>query len=185
MSNGALISDYGIGVPPESANFPPRNRIISGLASAVVVIEAGQRSGALITAEFAANQGREVFAIPGNIYSPQSKGTNRLISQGAHPLINFEDLIEALDLELMTMHRSARKTLPDDPTEAKLYSLLSTEPMHVDEIRAQMNLPIDQVSASLALMELKGLVRQDGGMNFISLREENAPYRTNADSREQ
>lgn len=183
MSNGALVSDYALGVPPESANFPPRNRIISGLAIAVVIVEAGQRSGALMAAEFAADQGREVFAVPGSIYSPQSKGSNRLISQGAHPLLNFEHLIEALDLELMTMHKSARMALPKDPTEAKVYRLLSSEPMHVDDIGAQVELPIDQVSSTLALMELKGLVRQVGGMNFVSVREERAVYHADADQK--
>lgn len=181
VSNGALISDYALGVPPESSNFPPRNRIISGLSTAVVVVEAGQRSGALITAEFAANQGREVFAVPGNMYAQQSKGTNRLISQGAHPLLNFEHLIEALDLELMTMHKSARKSLPEDATEAKVYGLLTTEPMHVDEIGVQMEMPIDQLSSTLALMELKGLVRQVGGMNFVVIREQSAVYNTNTE----
>jgi DNA processing protein len=181
VSNGALISDYALGVPPESSNFPPRNRIISGLSTAVVVVEAGKRSGALITAEFAANQGREVFAVPGNIYAPQSKGTNRIISEGAHPLLNFEHLIEALDLELMTMHKTARRILPEDATEAKVYKLLSSEPMHVDEIGAQVEMPIDQLSSTLALLELKGLVRQVGGMNFIVVREESAVYKTGTD----
>jgi len=181
VSNGALISDYALGVPPESSNFPPRNRIISGLSTAVVVVEAGKRSGALITAEFAANQGREVFAVPGNIYAPQSKGTNRIISEGAHPLLNFEHLIEALDLELMTMHKTARRILPEDATEAKVYKLLSSEPMHVDDIGAQVEMPIDQLSSTLALLELKGLVRQVGGMNFIVVREESAVYKTGTD----
>jgi len=181
VSNGALISDYALGVPPESSNFPPRNRIISGLSTAVVVVEAGQRSGALITAEFAANQGRDVFALPGSIYAPQSKGTNRLIREGAHPLLNFEHLIEALDLELMTMHKTARRILPEDATEAKVYQLLSSEPMHVDEIGAQTEMPIDQLSSTLALLELKGLVRQVGGMNFIVVREESAVYKTETD----
>lgn len=149
----------------------------------MVIVEAGQRSGALMAAEFAADQGREVFAVPGSIYSPQSKGSNRLISQGAHPLLNFEHLIEALDLELMTMHKSARMALPKDPTEAKVYRLLSSEPMHVDDIGAQVELPIDQVSSTLALMELKGLVRQVGGMNFVSVREERAVYHADADQK--
>ena len=86
FKQGAVISDYAPGTPPDSSNFPPRNRIISGLSMAVTVVEAGITSGALITAEFAAEQGREIFAVLGNIFAPQSKGTNKLIQQGAHPL---------------------------------------------------------------------------------------------------
>jgi DNA processing protein len=181
IASGALVSDYGLSVPPDSTNFPPRNRIISALSAAVVVVEAGERSGARITADFAVDQGKEVFAIPGSIYSPQSKGTNRLIAQGAHPLLKFEHLIEALDMELMTMHKSARTTLPEDGAEAAVYSMLSSQPLHVDEIAAKVEMPIDQLSSTLALMELKGLVRQVGGMNFVSVREERAAYTTEND----
>lgn len=174
--SGALISDYALGTPPDAANFPPRNRIISGLSLAVVVVEAGESSGALITAGFAAEQGRDVFAVPGNIYGPQSKGTNMLIQRGAHPLLRFEDLLAALDLEMMGEMKSARVTLPADATEAKLFGLLGQEPLHVNEIGIRADLPIEQVSSALALMELKGLVRQVGGMNYIAAREARAEY---------
>ena len=97
MNNGSLISDYAPGTPPDGVNFPPRNRIISGLSMAVIVIEAGERSGALITAGYAADQGREVFAVPGSIVAPQSKGTNRLIQNGARPLLEPRDVLEVLD----------------------------------------------------------------------------------------
>jgi DNA processing protein len=179
VGRGALISDYAIGTPPDSTNFPPRNRIISGLAIATIVVEAGVTSGALITAEFAADQGREVFAVPGTIFAPQSRGTNRLIQKGAHPLLDYEDLLVALDLEMMTQHRTARVVLPKDATEAKLFSVLSQEPLHVNEIGALAELPIDQVSSTLALMELKGLVRQVGGMNYVAVRELRREYLTN------
>jgi DNA processing protein len=98
LERGAIISDYAPGAPPDASNFPPRNRIISGLSLAVVVIEAGETSGALITAEFAAEQGREVFAVPGSILAPQSKGTNKLIQNGALPLLSVDDLMQALDI---------------------------------------------------------------------------------------
>jgi DNA processing protein len=175
-ARGALISDYAIGTPPDAANFPPRNRIISGLSLAVVIVEAGEQSGALITAGFAAEQGREVFAVPGNIHAPQSKGTNLLIQRGAHPLIRFEDLLDMLNLEMMAEHRSATVALPADATEAALFSLLGQEPLHVNEIGALARLPIDQVSSTLALMELKGLVRQVGGMTYVAARELRAEY---------
>ena len=98
MTRGALISDYPVGTAPDASNFPPRNRIISGLSLAVVVVEAGETSGALITAEFAAEQGREIFAVPGSILAPQSKGTNKLIQNGALPLLTPQDLMQALNL---------------------------------------------------------------------------------------
>src|SRR5689334_19798031 len=178
MERGAIISDYAPGTPPEASNFPPRNRIISGLSLAVVVIEAGETSGALITAEFAAEQGREVFAVPGSILAPQSKGTNKLIQKGAQPLLSVTDLMQALDITRVGEHKAARKIMPADAIEAKLLTVLSNEPLHVDEIRNQAELPIEKVSAALALMELKGMVRQVGGMNYVAVREVQSEYRT-------
>jgi len=175
---GALISDYAPGTPPNSVNFPPRNRIISGMSLATVVVEAGETSGALITATFAAEQGREVLAVPGNIHAPQSKGTNRLIQQGARPLLKPEDILEALELELVNEHRQARTILPSDALEACILQVLSRQPQHVDEIGQQSGLSIDKVSATLTLMELKGMVRQVGGMNYVALRESQAAYGT-------
>jgi len=176
MERGAVISDYALGTPPDASNFPPRNRIISGLSLAVVVIEAGETSGALITAEFAAEQGREVFAVPGSILAPQSKGTNKLIQRGALPLLTMNDLMQALDLTRVGEHKAARKVIPTDETEARLMNVLGSEPLHVDEIRNQAELPIEKVSATLALMELKGMVRQVGGMNYVAVREEQSDY---------
>ncbi len=178
MEHGAIISDYAPGTPPEASNFPPRNRIISGLSLAVVVVEAGETSGALITAEFAAEQGREVFAVPGSILAPQSKGTNKLIQNGALPLLSVNDLTQALDITRVGEQKAARKIMPADAIEAKLLTVLTGEPMQIDEIRNQSDLPIEKVSASLALMELKGMVRQVGGMNYVAVREESAEYKT-------
>ncbi len=178
LAKGALLSDYVPGTPPESANFPPRNRIISGLSLAVVVVEAGETSGALITAQFAVDQGREVFAVPGNILAAQSKGTNRLIQQGAHPLLSAREVLEALNLTRVSEQRLVRKVLPVDEVESKLLSVLGAEPLHMDDIRNQTGLPIERVSATLVMMELKGMVRQVGGMNYVAVREEQAEYRT-------
>ena len=178
MESGAILSDYAPGTPPDASNFPPRNRIISGLSLAVVVIEAGETSGALITAEFAAEQGREVFAVPGSILAPQSKGTNKLIQNGALPLLSVNDLMQVLDLTRMGEQKTARKVIPTDETEARLMNVLSEEPVHIDEIRNQTELPIEKVSATLALMELKGMVRQVGGMNYVAVREVQSDYST-------
>jgi DNA processing protein len=142
----------------------------------VVVVEAGDRSGALITAEFAADQGREVFAVPGNILAPQSVGTNRLIQKGARPLLDIQELLEFLNLTRITQHHAARAALPGDETEARLLTVLGSQPLHVDEITIQTELPIEKVSATLALMELKGMVRQMGGMHYIAVREANEEY---------
>ncbi len=178
-AHGALISDYSPGTPPEASNFPPRNRLISGLSLAVVIVEAGQTSGALITAAFAADQGREVFAVPGNISSPGSKGTNRLIRDGAQPLLHPEQVLEALELTMVAEQRTARVVLPADAVEAQLFEALGREPLHIDEIRSRTELPIEKVTATLALMELKGMVRQVGGMQYIVLREVREAYRDN------
>lgn len=176
IESGAVVSDYSPGTPPESSNFPPRNRIISGLSMATIVIEAGETSGALITARFAVDQGREVFALPGNIFAPQSKGPNRLIQQGAHPLLKPQDILDALDLTRVTEHRTARRALPTDLTEAQLLNVLGQEPLHVDEIRSQIGLPVEKVSSTLVMMELKGMVRHVGGMNYVAVRETQSDY---------
>ncbi len=179
FEHGAVLSDYVPGTPPESSNFPPRNRIISGLSMAVVVVEAGETSGALITAEFAAEQGREVFAVPGNILAPQSKGTNKLIQQGALPLLSASDIMQTLNLTQVGQHKAARKALPTDEVEAKLLGTMGEEPLHVDEIRGQTGLPIEKVSATLVMMELKGMVRQVGNMHYVAVREVQSDYTVN------
>jgi DNA processing protein len=179
-ANGVVLSDYAPGTPPDAANFPPRNRIISGLSMATVVVEAGETSGALITAQFAVDQGRDVFAVPGSIFAPQSKGTNRLIAQGAHPMLSARDLLDVLNLTRVTEQREVRKVLPGNEIEASLLAVLTHEPMHMDEIRNQTGLPIERVSATLVMMELKGLVRQVGGMNYVAVREESGVYQVEA-----
>lgn len=176
IANGAVISDYPPGTGPDAANFPPRNRIISGLSRSVVVIEAGDTSGALITANFALEQGRDVFAVPGSIYAPQSKGTNRLVQQGAAPLLNPQDVLAALNMSMVVEHKAARAVLPSDPIEAAILAALGREPCHIDDVQLKTALPVAQVSAALTMMELKGLVRQVGGMQYISIREPSESY---------
>jgi DNA processing protein len=175
--NGAVLSDYPLGTRPEPGNFPPRNRIISGLALVVVIIEAGESSGALITAEFAADQGRDVFAVPGSIYSPASRGTNRLIQAGARPLLSADEVVEALNLDVLARQETVSEALPEDETERRLLQALAGEPLHIDEIGVLCSLPVAQVSAALAMLELKGRVRQVGGMHYMRAREPRAEYR--------
>jgi DNA processing protein len=174
---GAIISEYGLGTAPEARNFPPRNRIISGLSMAVIVVEAGQSSGALITAHFAAEQGREVFAVPGSVHSKVSRGTNRLIRNGAIPFLSLNDVLEVLNLELIARQESVEDYLPEDEVERMIYEKLSADPVHVDDIQAECGLPVSKITASLAMLELKGQARQVGGMNFVRVREPLRAYR--------
>lgn len=175
-ANGAVISDYPPGTPPESSNFPPRNRIISGLSRVVVVIEAGVTSGALITSTFAAEQGRDVFALPGSIYANTSKGTNRLIQQGARPLLESKDVLDALNIEQVQEYRQARLELPGDPREQQIMDALGYEPVHIDELGHTTGWGMDTLTSTLTMMELKGMVRQVGGMNYILVKEKSILY---------
>jgi DNA processing protein len=167
IKNGAVMSDYPPGTPPEAINFPPRNRIISGLSIGVVIVEGGLGSGALITATFAAEQGREVFSVPGNIHNAQSEGTNYLIQQGARPLLKKEEILEALNLQQIMEYRATKAILPDNEVELSLFQILCKNPKYIDDIREQSGLPIEKVSATLAMMELKGMIRQVGHMNYV------------------
>jgi DNA processing protein len=173
---GALVSEYPLGTKPEAGNFPPRNRIISGLSLGTVVVEAGLGSGALITADFAVEQGRDVFAIPGNVFARASRGTNQLIQQGAKLVTNVADVLEELNLTMVSEHAQAKAVIPENDTEALLLSYLSAQPLHVDALCQTVQLPIAQVSSTLALMELKGMVRQVGGMNYVLAREGSVDY---------
>jgi DNA processing protein len=167
--SGAILSDYPPGTPPDAANFPPRNRIIAGLAVATLVVEAGEESGALLTACYAGDYGRDVFAVPGSIFSAASKGCNRLISDGAQPVSSPDELIGALDVERSAPALQLRMSVPESPVEAKILDALGSEPMHIDLLRASVDLPVETVSGTLAMMELKGMVRTVGGMQYIAV----------------
>jgi DNA processing protein len=173
---GALISEYALGTLPTATNFPPRNRLIAGLALGVLVIEAAAKSGALITAQFAAEQGRDVFAVPGNIFSQRSEGTHRLIRDGATLVTCVDDILEALNLQSAYEQQELVAVVPDTPEEKALLHLVEAEPRHIDEIARESTLPQPVVSATLAMLELKGLVRHVGGMQYILVREEAVPY---------
>jgi DNA processing protein len=159
--HGALVSDYPLGTKPEARNFPPRNRIISGLSLGTVIVEAGLRSGALITLQYALDQGRETFAVPGTIFSPPSVGTNEAIKRGEAKLINsVADILDELHLTQAPQQQEARRIVGATPAEEDLLSHLSREPIHLDELVRRTGLPTATVSSSLALMELRGVVRR-------------------------
>jgi DNA processing protein len=166
-AQGAVISDYPLGTRPDAGNFPPRNRIISGLSRGVVVVEAGERSGALITARFAAEQGRDVFAVPGSILHPGSAGCNTLIQQGATPLLTVDDVLEQLDMLHMQERIAVRESVPLDEPQAQILALLTAEPQHIDEIVRQAKLPAATVGGLLTVLELSGLARQAATMMYV------------------
>jgi DNA processing protein len=176
---GAVLTEYGLGVKPEAKNFPPRNRVISGLSLGTIVVEAGERSGALITANFALEQNREVFAVPGNVNSPASKGTNRLIQEGAKLVMHVDDVLEELNLRMVVEQTAVQLALPESAEEAALLSELSVQPVHVDELSRATGLPSSLVSSTLTLMELKGMAQQVGGMNYVLGREPDPVYEVN------
>lgn len=164
--SGAVLTEYPLGTKPTRTNFPQRNRVVSGLSRGVLVVEAGDRSGATITAGYALDQGKEVFAIPGPVYAPQSVGTNRLIQVGAAKLVtSAADILEELNLPLMGQ-LSLTSEVPTDPTEAEVVRLLRNGPQHIDDISNDLNLPVAEVSVALAMLELRGDIRQVGGMTY-------------------
>lgn len=174
---GALLSEFPLRSAPDRGNFPARNRIISGLSLGTVVIEAGRQSGALITADMALDQGRDVFAVPGNITSNTSRGTHRLIKQGAHLVEEADDILQALSVEIGQQISATQPQLPLQPPaapppaltadEQRLYELLSTEPLHIDTLTLQSRLPSGTVSATLMMLEMKGVIKQQAGQMFV------------------
>ena len=175
--HGALISEYAMGTEPEAGNFPPRNRIISGLSLGSLIVEGDEKSGAMITVDYALEQDREVFAVPGNLFRRESRGTNKLIRDSRAKLVTgVNDILEELNLQQISEVQSARAALPENDIEATLMKLLSRDPQHVDDIRQQANLPIAQVSSTLTVLELKGMVKQVGTMNYILAREAAEEY---------
>ena len=181
MEHGALISEYSLGTRPRAENFPRRNRILSGLSLGVLVTEADETSGAMITAHMALEQNREVFAIPGSILSPASRGTNHLIQEGAKLVRDYTEILEELNLTAVARQMEMREILPESDTESLLLKQLSAEPTHIDEVCRSSGLPASAVSSTLAMMELKGLVKQVGAMNYVLSREARQEYRVTID----
>jgi len=176
MQHGALISEYPLGTRPKADNFPRRNRIMSGLSLGVLVVEAGETSGAMITARLALEQDREVFAIPGSILSPTSQGTNSLIQEGAKLVCDYTDILEELNLMTVAHQIEMKELIPPSETESLLLKQLSAEPTHIDEVCRGSGLPMSTVSSTLAMMELKGMVKQMGAMNYVLARERREEY---------
>lgn len=166
-SGGLLVSEFPLGTPALKHHFPQRNRIISGLSLGALVIEAGEKSGALITAKFALEQNREVFAVPGSIFSAVSIGTNWLISQGAQTINGAADIIDALDLSLVSSYIENKKIIPASDEEKIILSFLSQEPIHIDELVRLTELTASRLNSSLLLMEMKGLAKNLGGMMYV------------------
>ncbi len=171
QENGAIISEFPLNAKPERANFPMRNRIISGLSLGVIIIEAAEKSGALITSDFALEQGKEVFAVPGNINSPKSKGPNRLIKMGAKLIENADDVIEEFPHNI----KMSFKQIPKEETEVsslsadekKIYYLISEEESHIDTLIQESQFPSQKASALLIQLELKGIIKQQSGKMFV------------------
>jgi DNA processing protein len=164
---GAIVSEFPMGTRPDAPNFPRRNRIISGLSRGVLVVEAAERSGSLITARFALEQGREVFAVPGNITHRASRGTNSLIKQGAKLVESVADILGELPPEGINLPQWARQQgFNLSPAEEALCGLLADGPLHIDELTVRSELTVSAVSAMLLRLELQGAVMQMSGKMF-------------------
>lgn len=173
VEKGAVVTEFPLGTPPEPQNFPIRNRIISGLARGVVVVEAAQKSGSLITASLALDQGRDVLAVPGSVRSFKSKGCHFLLKQGAALAESAEDVVETLGLQPRITASPADPDGMDpqcvalDPDEARVMALLGDDPVHIDRIVREARMAPSNVLSLLTKMELTGLIEQLPGKLFV------------------
>lgn len=169
-NTGAMITEYPLGTPPMAYNFPQRNRLISGLALGIIVIEAKEKSGSLITAYHALEQGKEVFALPGNINSIFSKGTNKLIKEGAKILMDIDDIVEEV-YELQQKIKNKKKREVDysalSSLEIDILKLIEEGPIHGDLIAARTGIDMATINGILTILELKGLIKELPGRNFV------------------
>lgn len=173
VQHGALVSEFPMKTPPDFRNFPPRNRLISGLSLGVLVVESSLKSGSLITAQWALEQGKEVFAIPGNIDNLYSRGTHKLIKEGAKLVEEISDIIQELG-PLAEVLSDDEASVANDPRdlvlnsqEKKIFSLLSSSPKDIDEIIRITKLPTSVVTSTLLILEIKKLAKQLSGKRFV------------------
>lgn len=166
-SSGCLLSEYPIGTLALKQHFPHRNRIIAGLALGTLVIEAATSSGALISAKFALEFNREVFAVPGNIYSPTSAGCNELIRQGAKSVTTIGDILTELNIDQPEKLAEARAQLPLEPAEEVVLNNLSSDPIHFNELIKNLDKKTAELAAILSRLEIKGLAKNIGGSMYI------------------
>ena len=166
VERGIMVSEFLMGDGPDAPHFPRRNRIISGLSIGTLIIEAGLKSGALITADSALEQGRDVFVVPGNINNPKSFGSNSLIQQGASVVLSAKDILSQLNIQDSTQTAPQIKLSKD---EENVYDILSHEPKHIDEISQAAQKPTSNVLAVLLTLELKSIVHQMPGKMFAKL----------------
>ncbi len=161
QQHGGILSEYAPGVKPLAGNFPMRNRIISGISDAILVIEARAKSGSLITVDLGLDQGKDIFALPGRVTDTLSEGCNNLLKLGAKPVTSPKDILEEL---LPGYSESAKSSLPGcretDPLVVKICSGLTADPKHIEEIALTTGLPLNQLMEQLLYLELKGMVRQ-------------------------
>ncbi|MDP3057038.1 MAG: DNA-processing protein DprA [bacterium] len=170
IAHGALVSEYAFGKPALKHQFPLRNRIICGLTPAVLVVEAAEKSGALITAKLALDCNRDVFAIPGGIHWPNSVGTNNLIKQGAKIITSCQEILDELNLTKAKEYTINRSIVSASPEEETILSFLGAEPLHIDAIAEKVKNDANKISSALTLMEMKGLVRNLGSGNYAIMK---------------
>lgn len=170
IDNGAVITEFPLNTAPLAYNFPQRNRIISGLSSGVIVVEAKEKSGSLITAHHSIEQGKDVFAIPGNINSIYSKGTNKLIQDGAIPLLDIDDILnEIYEFKILKEKENEEKLLDIElsDTEKKIIEVIKEGPTHCDTIVNKTGMNISTVTSVITILELKGLIIESTSRTYI------------------
>ncbi|MFW5647476.1 MAG: DNA-processing protein DprA [Candidatus Alkaliphilus sp. MAG34] len=172
FERGCVISEYCLGTPPLKYHFPARNRIVSGLSDGVIVIEAPEKSGALITADFALDQGKDIYALPGNINNIQSRGVNKLIRDGARILLEIDDIIENLKYRY-SMHKTNTEQLAKNDLselETQVFNIVKRNPINIDLIINETGIKASELNPILTILEIKGYINQMPGKIFTAAR---------------